>query len=131
MLPGTNRAADRFVRASFYINAIPKTANNTEAVASAFSVIRNASVPLGISTPGQPNIASTLWRTVSDHKNKRYYFESARSPNVFWVNLADMDFAPGQPTKKLTLTAGAVYAGNTSAQFQPAEPFAFLAATPK
>lgn len=24
-LPGTNRAADRFVRASFYINAIPKT----------------------------------------------------------------------------------------------------------
>src|SRR5690606_5452542 len=24
MLPGTNRAADRFVRASFYIDAIPK-----------------------------------------------------------------------------------------------------------
>ncbi len=84
MLPGTNRAADRFVRASFYINAIPKTADNAEAVASAFSVIRNASVPLGISTPGQPNISSTLWRTVSDHKNRRYYFfESDRSPNVF------------------------------------------------
>jgi choloylglycine hydrolase len=60
MLPGTNRAADRFVRASFYINAIPKTANNTEAVASAFSVIRNTSVPLGITTPGQPNISSTI-----------------------------------------------------------------------
>ena len=84
MLPGTNRAADRFVRASFYINAIPKTADNAEAVASAFSVIRNASVPFGISTPGQPNISSTLWRTVSDHKNRRYYFfESDRSPNVF------------------------------------------------
>jgi penicillin V acylase-like amidase (Ntn superfamily) len=54
MLPGTNRAADRFVRASFYINAIPKTADNNEAVAGAFSVIRNVSVPLGISTPGQP-----------------------------------------------------------------------------
>ncbi len=131
MLPGTNRAADRFVRASFYINAIPKTADNREAVASAFSVIRNASVPLGISTPGQPNISSTIWRTVSDHKNKRYYFESARSPNVFWVNLADMDFAPGKPPKKLTLTDGSVYAGNAAARFQAAEPFKFLAAKPE
>ena len=131
MLPGTNRAADRFVRASFYINAIPKTANNTEAIAGAFSVIRNVSVPLGITTPGQPNISSTIWRTVSDHKNKRYYFESARSPNVFWVNLADMDFAPGKPTKKLTLTGGTIFAGNAAAQFQPAEPFAFLPATVK
>lgn len=57
MLPGTNRAADRFVRASFYINAIPKTANINEAIASTFSVIRNVSVPLVISTPGQPNIS--------------------------------------------------------------------------
>lgn len=126
MLPGTNRAADRFVRTSFYINAIPKTATNREAVASAFSVIRNASVPLGISTPGQPNISSTLWRTVSDHKNKRYYFESTRSPNIFWVDLEDMDFTAGNPTKKLTLTGGAIFTANTAAQFQPAEPFKFL-----
>jgi len=88
-------------------------------------------VPLGISTPGQPNISSTIWRTVSDHKNKRYFFESARSPSVFWVNLADMDFAAGKPTKKLTLTDGAVFAGNTAAAFQPAEPFKFLSAEVK
>jgi penicillin V acylase-like amidase (Ntn superfamily) len=131
MLPGTNRAADRFVRASFYINAIPKTANNTEAVASAFSVIRNVSVPLGISTPGQPNISSTIWRTVADQKNRRYYFESTRSPNVFWVNLADMDFTAGKPAKKLTLTNGAIFSGNTAALFQPAEPFKFLSAEVK
>ncbi len=131
MLPGTNRAADRFVRASFYINAIPKTSNITEAIASAFSVIRNVSVPRGISTPDQPNISSTLWRTVSDHKNKRYFFESTRSPNVFWVNLSDLDFREGSPTKKLTLTDGTILAGNTSAQFQPAEPFPFLEAKPE
>jgi choloylglycine hydrolase len=131
MLPGTNRSADRFVRASFYINAIPKTSDNAEAVASAFSVIRNVSVPLGITTPGQPNISSTIWRTVSDHKYKRYFFESARSPNVFWVNLADMDFAEGKPTKKLTLTGGAIFAGNAAEKFQPAEPFKFLPATVK
>jgi penicillin V acylase-like amidase (Ntn superfamily) len=131
MLPGTNRAADRFVRASFYINAIPKTADNSEAIAAAFSVIRNVSVPLGISTPGQPNISSTIWRTVSDHKNRRYFFESVRSPNVFWVNLADMDFNAGAPTKKLILTGGAIFAGNAAAQFQAAAPFTFFPAEVK
>jgi choloylglycine hydrolase len=50
MLPGTNRAADRFVRASYYINAIPQTADTRTAVASVFSVIRNCSVPYGISS---------------------------------------------------------------------------------
>ena len=71
-LPGTNRAADRFVRASFYINAIPKVADTRTAVASVFSVIRNTSVPLGITTPNEPNITSTRWRTVSDQNNKVY-----------------------------------------------------------
>jgi penicillin V acylase-like amidase (Ntn superfamily) len=128
MLPGTNRASDRFVRASFYINAIPKTADDLEAVASAFSVIRNVSVPLGISTPDKPNISSTLWRTVSDHKNRRYYFESTRAPNVFWVNLDDVDFKPGAPVKRLLLTGDEIYAGNVVKQFKLAEPFEFLAA---
>ncbi len=128
MLPGTNRAVDRFVRASFYINAIPKTADIKEAIASAFSVIRNASVPLGISTPGQPNISSTLWRTVSDHKNKRYFFESTRSPNVFWVDLTDLNFSEGSPTKKLTLTGDTFFVGNVATEFKPVEPFKFLPA---
>lgn len=128
MLPGTNRAADRFVRASFYINAIPQTAEIERAIAGSFSVIRNVSVPLGISTPEQPNISSTLWRTVSDHKNKRYFFESTLSPNVFWVNLADLDFTEQSTTKKLTLTNDVFLAGNTSGKFKPAEPFKFLEA---
>jgi choloylglycine hydrolase len=128
MLPGTNRAADRFVRTSFYIKAIPQTSNTNEAVAGVFSVIRNASVPLGISTPGQPNISSTIWRVVADHKNKRYFFESTRTPNVFWVNLSDIDFSVGASVKKLTLTDGNFFAGNTASQFQPSEPFKFLSA---
>lgn len=126
MLPGTNRAADRFARASFYINAIPQTSDPVEGAAGVFSVMRNVSVPLGISTPGQPNISSTLWRTVSDQKHKRYFYESTRSPNVFWIDLANLDFTAGSPTKKLTLTDGSIFAGETSAQFQAATPFQFL-----
>ncbi len=50
MLPGTNRAADRFVRASFYINAVPKTDDPLLARRAVFSVVRNASTPYGIAT---------------------------------------------------------------------------------
>jgi penicillin V acylase-like amidase (Ntn superfamily) len=130
-LPGTSRAADRFARASFYVNNIPRTADEHRAIAEAFSVIRSVSVPLGITTPGQPNIASTIWRTVADHKHKIYYFDSATSPNVFWVPLADLDLSQGAPVKKLTLTGGKTYAGNAAGQFQPAQPFEFLPAQGK
>lgn len=125
-LPGTNRAADRFVRASFYINAIPKVADTRTAVASVFSVIRNTSVPLGITTPNEPNISSTRWRTVSDQKNKVYFFESTIQPNVFWVNLQDVDFSEKAPVKMLDLVTGKTYAGNTAEQFVEAKPFKFL-----
>jgi len=128
MLPGTNRAADRFVRASFYIDAVPKVDDPLLAPATVFSVVRNASVPYGISTPDQPNISSTRWRTVSDHKSLRYFFESALSPNTFWVDLANLDFSPGAPTRMLPLGDGEknVYAGDTAAKFEPATPFTFL-----
>ncbi len=141
-LPGTNRAADRFARASFLIGAIPKEVsspyisavpNHTfidQAVASVMGVVRSVSVPLGITTPGEPNIASTLWRTVADQKNKVYFFDSATSPNTFWVPLADLDFRKGAAVKKLPLAGGKVYAGNAASRFEPSEPFAFLPTKP-
>lgn len=125
-LPGTNRAADRFVRASFYINAIPKTEDTRTALASVFSVIRNTSVPFGISTPDQPNISSTRWRTVSDQKDKVYYYESTLYPNVFWVDFKDVDFSEKEPVKKLNLLDGKTYAGNTAKEFVTTKPFQFL-----
>ena len=130
-LPGTNRAADRFARASFYINAIPQTNDHTRAVASVFSVIRGVSVPLGFTTPGQPNISSTIWRTLYDHGKKIFYFDSATSPAIFWTPLADMDFSEGASVKKLTISGGETYSGSAAAMFTKAEPFKFLQAVVK
>ncbi len=126
MLPGTNRASDRFVRASFYVNVLPMTSNFRHAVAGMFSVIRNVSVPLGISVADQPNIASTRWRTVADQKNLRYYFESTISPNIFWVDLKKANLSVGMPVKKLTLTNGEIYAGDTIDKFKNSKPMDFL-----
>ena len=89
--------------------------------------MRSVSVPLGITTPGQPNISSTLWRTVSDQKNKVYFFDSSTSPNTFWVPLADLDFSEGAPVKKLTVAGGVIHSGNAAKDFVEAEPFTFIA----
>ncbi len=129
MLPGTNRAADRFARASFYVNAIPKTDDLVSSVASVFSVIRNVSVPYGLNTEAEPNISSTRWRTVFDHKRQLYFFESAISPNLFWVDLNKVDFSTqtGQ-VKKLDLgkDQSNIFSGEVSNQFKTTKPFPFL-----
>lgn len=139
-LPGTSRAADRFARTAFLITAIPTAADANyiqgvpqqayvnQAVASVMGVIRSASVPLGITTPGEPNIASTLWRTIADHKNKVYFFDSATSPNTFWVSLSGFDFSKETPVMKLTVAGGKIYSGDVADKFIAAEPFKFLPA---
>lgn len=126
MLPGTHRASDRFARVSWNLNATPKVDDPELAVATVFSVIRNISVPLGISDPEKPNIASTLWRTVADTGAKRYYFESAFSPSIFWVDLAKLDLKAGAEPQKLDLSGNPILAGEVSSRFQSTEPFAFL-----
>lgn len=128
MLPGTNRAADRFARASFYVNAIPKSEDAKVALASVFSIIRNASVPYGISTPGEPNISSTRWRSVVDHKRKLYFFESVLTPNTFWVDLKKIDFSSSTGSiKKLDLGVDQsnTFAGEVSSEFKVTPAFKF------
>lgn len=131
MLPGTIRASDRFVRTSYYINAIPKDLTGSRAIASVFSVIRNASAPLGITTPGEPNVASTIWRTVHDQKDRVLYFDSATSPTVFWIPLDKLAFTAGSGVKRLPLKGGETYSGDATASFTAAAAFPFLKATPE
>lgn len=131
MLPGTIRASDRFARASYFIKSVAQTEDRLKATAAVFSVIRGVSVPLGLQSPGHPDLASTVWRTVADQKERVYYFDSATSPTVFRVPLADLDFKPGAAVKKLPLAGGKQYSGNAAAAFQEARPFAFLPARGK
>lgn len=114
VLPGTNNSSDRFARASFYIKAIPQTADPKLAVPGVLSVIRNVSVPFGISTPDKPHISTTRWRSVANQKDKVYYFETTLTPNLFWLDLNTLDLREGAAPKKLSLTNGEVYVGNAA-----------------
>ena len=125
-LPGTIGSADRFVRMSWNLGAAPKEKDPRLAVATAFSLIRTISTPLGLADPDKPNIAATIWRSVSDIGAKRYYFESAYSPSIFWVDIAQLKLAPGSKPSRLDLSQRPLLAGEVSGSFAASEPFKFL-----
>jgi len=141
--PGTVKPADRFVRASTLINGIPKQADphfisavpgsnyNYQAVASVLSVMRAVGVPFGFNHPDLPHVSTTIWRTVYDQKNKVFFFDSASSPNAFWVPFTDLDFSKGAHVRKLTIAGGKVYSGNAASKFELAEPYPFMPAETK
>jgi choloylglycine hydrolase len=126
-LPGTNRATDRFARLSYYVNEAKQSADAREAVATVFSLMRNVSVPIGIKIPGKPNIADTLWLTVSDQKNKVYYYQSTNSPSIVWAKMGELDFKEGSGARRLQLDSNPDVAGNQTANFKQAEVFKFMA----
>lgn len=102
-LPGTTAAADRFVRASYYRKQLEKPATVEMALAELLSVLRNAAQPYSTPASDQPNIAPTIWRSLIDHENVIYYFESTSSPYLVWLDLKKLDLSPGAPVQKLKL----------------------------
>ncbi|MDE9456119.1 linear amide C-N hydrolase [Xenorhabdus bovienii] len=129
-LPGTNRSEDRFARAQFYINAISQQTTPNKAVAGVFSVIRNVSVPYGLmdTSEDSPEISSTRWRTLVDHKRQLYFFESALTPNIFWTDIKKIDFsAETGKVKKLELgrEQSNIFSGDATKDYVDSEPFEF------
>ena len=136
-LPGTSNAADRFVRASFLLGALPvETSKNYisgspqqkfhfQAAMAVLSLMRSIGTPLGFSLDDQPWVSSTIWRTVSDSTNRIVLFDSAMTPATVWVRLEDLDFRPGASVKKLTLTGGKTYSGDAAGKFVEATLFKF------
>jgi choloylglycine hydrolase len=125
-LPGERTPSDRFVRAAYYVNGLPKPANPDEGAAFMFSVIRNVSVPFGLGDPDRPNVASTIFRTVQDLTGSRYYFESTYAPNVVWIDFSKLDFSEGMPEMDLQVEKKIFSLnGDVTSQFEKAEPFVF------
>jgi choloylglycine hydrolase len=128
-LPGSIQSQDRFVRASYYLSKLPQTTDERQAVAGVFSVMRNVSVPWGVGDPEHPNLSPTYWRSVADSTNKIYYFESALSPNIVWVNLNNINFRPGSGVRAVAVEENYSIIGNIDNALKPAEPIKFLAPT--
>lgn len=136
-MPGSIRGADRFARLSYYINnlptkrdqkiitAMPDESYKSQATLSMLSAMRSIGTPLGVSAPSKANLSSSLWRTVWNQSDKVLYFDSATTPNTFWVPFSELDFSADAEVKKLPMGDGEVYAGDASDKFVATEPFEF------
>lgn len=124
-LPGTTAAEDRFVRANYYRNQLPKPDSTDLAIAELLSVLRDAAQPFGAATRAEPDVASTIWRATCDHTNLRYFFESMYTPYMVWLDFADLDFSVGAAVKSLDLEAMTDRVGNQSDALVDTELFTY------
>lgn len=125
-LPGTFEAADRFVRGAYYLTQLPKKpATYQQAVAGVMTVMRNQATPIGANDPVRPNVSATLWQTVSDLTNKRYYFGFTDMPNVVWIDMDKLNLDKGAPIQMFDLASDVEAAGEVSGKFTPSEQIAY------
>jgi choloylglycine hydrolase len=120
-LPGTTKAADRFVRAAYYLERLPQPDTEREAIAGVLSVLRNVSQPFGTTEPGEPNTSPTRWRSAADLTGGYYFYESTTSPNIIWIDLNKLNFSQG--VRKLDLASDPDRIGDVTGQFLPSRLF--------
>jgi penicillin V acylase-like amidase (Ntn superfamily) len=126
-LPGSEDPADRFIRATHYLALVPPADDDVQPIADVLAIVRNVSVPFMVEPdPAHPNVAPTLWRTVADHRRRRYFFEGTNLPSIFWVDLDKVDLTVGAQTRRLVAENGPVRVGEVSAEFEDADVFVFM-----
>ena len=104
-LPGDIDPASRFVRASAFLSTSPLPSRPNQPLEIAYNLIKNVAVPDGARvsssiTQSQDNWP-TLWTTLADSVNRVYYYQSSRSPNLFWIDLSKVDFSAGAAIRSL------------------------------
>ena len=128
-MPGSPGSVDRFMRAAGWLEQLSSDKNEAfsklvpgeemtmQARMSVLSVMRNVSTPFAISTDKNPENSTTVWREVSDLKNKVMMFDLAGSPSTVWIDLNKVDFTQGE--RVFSLSDGEIKHGDITHQFIP------------
>lgn len=94
-MPGGSAPADRFIRASLYSRDSYQGATGADAVWTAWHVMNNFDLPMGIQrNVTEANVESseyTVWSSVSDTKNLKYYFRTYENHTIFELDLNAQD----------------------------------------
>ncbi len=59
---------------------------------------------------------NAFWRTLIDQKNGVYYFDSALSPQMVWVNLNQIDLKSGSGVRAIKIEGNEALQGNVNRQ---------------
>lgn len=101
-MPGDIDPMSRFVRASSYLKTLPQPTDIRGAVAGVYSVARTVAVPFGAEDTSSSitmDTWPTLWFGIADLTHGVYYFQSTRSPNLFWVDFGRLRLDEGSPVR--------------------------------
>lgn len=123
MLPGTVSSPDRCVRANFFAHNVEAVADPDLAVSIARSIILPSCVPYHYTVNGDPNVSSTQWRSYSDIKNKRYYFDLVTNPGYAYVDLTAVNLKKGAPVLKFNPADHPDLVGDISKHMEKTQPF--------
>lgn len=122
-LPGTVSSPDRCVRANFFVTHVEKTGDADLGVSIARSVLFNCCVPYSYTVEGEPNVSSTQWRSFSNLRDLRYYFDLAVANGLYYIDLNKCDFRPGAPVMKIVTADMLNACGDQTSMLRPASPF--------
>lgn len=111
MLPGTVTSPSRCVRANYFAHHVEAVADPEVAVGITRSIVEYVSVPYTYMIEGEPNLSSTQWRSYSDVKNRRYWFDIVTNPGAYYIDLTKLDLYPGAPVLKLDTSKSADLVG--------------------
>lgn len=117
-LPVSWSAADRFVRADFFLRHIPKPRDNDAPTAYGFmySALASSEMPVGLPAPAEDREvikkliatlqdpdetygSSTYYQTISDLTNKHYRFKSLIAPSDTYFDFEGYNLAEGRPVR--------------------------------
>lgn len=96
-MPGDFTPPSRFIRAVAFSQATPQAASEQEAIAQVFHILNNFDIPIGTAQDNEGHSDHTLWTSVSDLKNKVFYFRPYAHFQLQKVELQSMDLDASKP----------------------------------
>jgi len=121
-LPGGVRSADRFVRAHFFDESVERTNDADTGLAIIRSILYNVSVPYKY-VKGDKNLSQTQWRSFSNIRDRKYYFENVTDPGLYHIDLNEILLTPGSPVLYLDTQHATDYVGNVNNRLVKSKPF--------
>lgn len=123
MMPGTVTSPDRCVRANYFAHSVEAVSDPDLGVAIARSVIVPSCVPYTYTVEGEPNVSSTQWRSYSNTRDLRYYFDIVTNPGYFYIDLNKVDLRKGAPVLKLDTKKVTNVVGEINQHLEKVKPF--------
>lgn len=121
-LPRGVRSTDRFVRANFYDSSVERTNDADTGLAIVRSIMANVSVPYRY-VKGDKNLSQTQWRSYSNIRDRRYYFQNVTDLGLYYVDLCKCNLSKGAPVMYLNCQNARDYAGDVTSLLVPSKPF--------